>query len=355
MKDVNDRQASTRSGKKFIRTFLFSMRLGAPLSRVHFITKFAAVLLLSFVIIQAMDEQNPDPVLTLFFFGLSLLALILGGVSRWIFRSYMVLIFPMFFFLFLTWVAFSPDPGTRVYFQYPLYTGAIKVGISVASAAFLFVLILHYSLTKKILRGFFIAMVIALLIANYTPNPGLTLTTIPFLKPYTFMLSDENFLVAATKVIGYAAMVFNTLLLVMTTRDNELTAALYQLKTPKFVRFFLSIVFRTLNMSLLDFETIRHAQIARGVRIREQGIFSLLRNTAKMAIPLVASMFQRSNEIGDALLARGFSFQRAGREFLEVQPLTFLDWLLLLLVVAYILLFYLFPHNLYALLVDTPL
>lgn len=351
MKEDQDRQAPTRSGKKYIRTFLFSMRLGAPLSRIHFITKFVAVLLLSFIIIRAMDEQNPDPILAIIFFGISILALVLGGVSRWIFRSYMVLIFPMFFFLFLTWVAFSPDRGTQIYFQYPLYTGEIKIGISTANSVFFFVLILHYVLSKKIMRGFFIALLLALLISNYTTNPAITLTTFPFLQPYSFILSDENFLVAATKVIGYAAMVFNTLMLIMTTRDNELTAALYQLRTPKFVRFFLSIVFRTLNISLLDFETIRHAQIARGVRIREQGIFSLLKNTAKMAIPLVATMFQRSNEIGDALLARGYSFKRAGREFLEVQSLTFLDWLLLLILVAYTIIFFLVPHNLYSLLI----
>ena len=351
MKEARDRRTPIRSGKTYIRTFLFSMRLGAPLSRIHFITKFVAVLLLSFVIIRAMDQQNPDPVLTIIFFGLSLLALVLGGVSRWIFRSYMVLIFPMFFFLFLTWVAFSPDPGTHIYFQYPLYTGVIKIGISAANSVFFFVLILHYFLTKKILRGFFIALLLVLLVSNYTANPAITFAAIPFLQPYTFILSDKNLLVAATKVIGYAAMVFNTLMLVMTTRDNELTAALYQLKTPKFVRFFLSIVFRTLNISLLDFETIRHAQIARGVRIREQSIFNLLNNTAKMAIPLVATMFQRSNEIGDAFLARGYSFKRAGREFLEVQHLTLLDWLILLTVVAYTILFYLLPHNLYSLII----
>lgn len=353
MKKDQSRTASSRSGKKYIRTFLFSMRLGAPLSRVHFITKFVAVLLISFVIIRAMDEQNPDPILTIFFFVLSILALVLGGVSRWIFRSYMILIFPMFFFLFLTWVAFSPDPGTHIYFQYPLYSGSIKVGFSTASLIFLFFLVLHYIITKKILRGFFIALVLGLLISNYTANPAITFTTIPFMQPYTFIFSDENMLVAGTKVIGYAAMVFNTLMLVMTTRDSELAAALYQLRTPVFVRFFLSIVFRTLNLSLLDFETIRHAQIARGVRIREQNIISLLKNTAKMAIPLVAIMFKRSNEIGDALLARGFSFKRAGREFLEVQPLTLLDWLLLLVIIAYTVLFYLLPHNLYSLLVKT--
>ncbi len=350
MSGRRDQPDATRSGKKYIRTFLFSMRLGAPLSRVHFITKLVAALLLSFVIIGAMNEQHPDPVLTLLFFGISILAIILGGVSRWIFRSYMVLIFPMFFFLFLTWVVFSPDPGTRVFFQYPLYEGVIHIGISLAGGTFFLTVVVHYRSTKKILRGVLIGGLLGLLISRYTANPALTLAEIPFLQPYTIILSDSNLLVAATKVIGYAAMVFNTLVLVMTTRDNELTAALYQLKTPKFARFFLSIVFRTLNISLLDFETIRQAQIARGVQIREQSIFSLLRNTARMAIPLVATMFQRSNEIGDALLARGYSFRGAGREFLEVRPLRLLDWLLLALVFGYTLLFYLYPHNLYSLL-----
>ena len=196
--------------------------------------------------------------------------------------------------------------------------------------------------------GILIGLAVALLIQRLTTNPALILVSHSFLKPYAIIFSNKNAVIAATKVFGYAAMVFNTLMLVMTTRDNELTSAFFQLRIPKLARFFLSIVFRTLNITLLDFETIRQAQIARGVRIRERNIFGVLTNTAKMAIPLVATMLKRSNEIGDALLARGFTFERTGNEFLEVRALKLLDWLLIFMVIGYTLIFYYVPHNLLA-------
>jgi len=338
-----------RASKRYVRTFLFSMRMGAPLSRVHFITKFAGVLIVSFVIIKAMHERHPDPVLVGLFFALSLGLLFLGGVSRWIFRSYLVVIFPMFALVFLIWVAFMPNVGEDVYFQYELYTGTVHVRISVAMATCVAVFVTHYLLTKRIFRGVVLAVGLALVVDRWTSNPGFTIARFQWLQPYAFTVSDRNLLIAATKVMGYAAMVFNTLMLVMTTRDDELTSAFHQLRVPKHARFFLSIVFRTLSLSLVDFDTIRQAQIARGVRVRERGFVELLKNVAKMAIPLVATAFQRSQEIGDALLARGFSFARSGREFLQDRPYRPLDWGILTAVVVFTVFFYLRPFNLYTL------
>jgi energy-coupling factor transporter transmembrane protein EcfT len=306
------------------------MRLGAPLSRLHVLTKFFGIIILSFVIIRVMDEKNPDPVMAAFLFVLALLALSLGGVTRWLFRSYMVIIFPMFLFLFLTWVAFTPIPGKQVYFSWPLYQGKIDVGISIAGIAFLGVALLHYFLTKKIARGLLFGLVLAVVISEFTPNPRMILTSLPFLSPYTLILSDQNTIVAGTKVLGYAAMVFMSLMLVMTTRDNELTAALRQARMPYMGRFFLSIVFRTLSLSLMDFETIRQAQVARGISVQQKSIFTILRNMALMSVPLVATMLRRSSEIGDALQVRGFSFERTGQEFLEIQPFRALDGVVLL-------------------------
>jgi energy-coupling factor transporter transmembrane protein EcfT len=48
----------------------------------------------------------------------------------------------------------------------------------------------------------------------------------------------------------------------------------------------------------------------------------------------VATMLRRSSEIGDALLARGFSLNRPGNEFLEIQRFRLLDFLVLLVLVV---------------------
>jgi len=345
-----DRIKSTSENKghaRYVRTFLFSMRLGAPLNNLHVITKFLGILIVSFIAVKVMDEKNPDPILAGLLFVLALLTLFFGGVSRWLFRSYLVIIFPMFIFLFITWVAFQPLTGTHIYLSLPVYSGEINLGIKVSTLAFLITLVGHYLLTRKIALGLLVGLILAMLIARLTPNPGFVFATYSFWKPYSFILSDKNLLVASTKVLGYAAMVFMSLMLVMTTRDNELTAALRQLRTPYLARFFLSIVFRTLSLSLMDFETIRQAQIARGIRIRKISIFGMLRNMALMSVPLVATMLRRSTEIGDALQARGFSLSKPTKEYLEIQPLRFLDFAMLAILVTMAMVIYLFSFNLY--------
>ncbi len=339
---------STRTGKQYVRTFLFSMRLGAPLSQLHVLTKFAGIVILSFVVIRVMNEKNPDPIMAGLLFLLSLLTLYLGGVTRWLFRSYLVIVFPMFLFLFITWVVFTPDPGQHIFISWPVYNGKLNIGLSAASGLFILVAVIHYLLTKKFARGIFIGLLIAFLVAAFTTNPKVTLYSFSFLSPYMFILSDKNTLVAGTKVLGYAAMVFMSLMLVMTTRDNELTAALRQVRMPYIGRFFLSIVFRTLSLSLMDFETIRQAQIARGVSVRQKNIFAVLRDMALISIPMVATMLHRSSEIGDALQVRGFSLKRTGQEFLEVQPFRILDGLVLLVLVGLTIAIFAVHMNLYS-------
>lgn len=336
-------------GKEYVRTFLFSMRLDAPLNHLHVITKFVGILILSVVLVRVMDERNPDPLMAGLLLVLSLLALYLSGVSRWLFRSYLVVIFPMFLFLFLTWIAFTPAPGTHTYLRWPIYSGRVTLGISSAGIVFVGVVIGFYYLTKKILGGVFIGFILAWMVSYFALNVGFNLGAFPFLKPYDFVVSDQNMLIAGTKVLGYAAMVFVTLMLVMTTRDIELVAALRQLRMPYLGRFFLSIVFRTLSLSLMDFETIRQAQIARGIGIRRMNIFGILKSMALMSVPLVATMLRRSSEIGDALQARGFSLTKPAQEFLEIHPLTSIDIIILMLLAVLAAAVFGFSLNLYQL------
>src|SRR5581483_11819585 len=71
-----------------------------------------------------------------------------------------------------------------------------------------------------------------------------------FLCSLTVLISDRGLLVATTKMIGYSGMVLSTIALVVTGRDAELIGALRQLRIPQPVIFFLSTVFRALELAL---------------------------------------------------------------------------------------------------------
>ncbi len=261
-----------KSGKQYVRTFLFSMQINSPLARLHVITKVIIILVTSTLIVRLMDASHPDPfgVGVLMIAGLTLL--LLSGAGRWLFRSYLVVIFPMLSVLFVTWIIFNRDPGTHVYFSLPI--------------------------TQQV----------------------------------TLVVSDANLLTALTKVLGYAAMVFVSLTLVMTTRDIEFVGAMQQLRIPYVATFFLSLLLRTLSSAVMDYETIRQAQVARGVTLQPRSLPGKIRDMAHMSVPLVATMIRRSTEVSDAVIARGFRLGGAApTEYHEAQPLAAIDWLLLAL------------------------
>jgi energy-coupling factor transporter transmembrane protein EcfT len=139
-----------------------------------------------------------------------------------------------------------------------------------------------------------------------------------------------NLPVALTKGLGYGALVFCSLLLVTTSRDIEFTGAMRQFGVPYVASFFMTTMLRSLNMALVDYSTIRQAQIARGAMLRKRNPFGMLSDLAHMAVPLTATMLHRSSEVGDAALIRGLTMDtRQPTEFHEIQPFSATDWIVL--------------------------
>jgi energy-coupling factor transporter transmembrane protein EcfT len=95
--------------------------------------------------------------------------------------------------------------------------------------------------------------------------------------------------------------------------------------------FFLSTVFRALNLALSDYETIYQAQVARAVNAQPRSFLRRLLNLTSIAVPMVAMMIRRSSEIGDALLARGYKLRQQNIDFYETTPFRPLDWSLLVI------------------------
>src|SRR5262249_4078675 len=151
--------------------------------------------------------------------------------------------------------------------------------------------------TRQILPGVLLATLAAALLAHFVPLPVWIFARLNFFHPLTVMISDSNVLVAGTKVIGYAGMVLATIALVVSSRDVEMIGTMRQLHFPQPVIFFLSTVFRALDLALLDYETIHQAQLARAIGAQPRSILKRLRDLGSIAVPMVAVMIRRSSEI----------------------------------------------------------
>ncbi|MBV9688950.1 MAG: energy-coupling factor transporter transmembrane protein EcfT [Ktedonobacteraceae bacterium] len=262
------------AGRRYVRSFLFSRRIDAPLANVHLLARTALVLCLSAVQLHSIDTLHPDTVAAALLFGVSLLLFAASGMNRRLACLYLLLTLPALLSLFTTWVLFNPVAGS--------------------------VNLLHVQVA-------------------------------PFSHPLTVLVSDHSLLVAVSKVLGYGGMVLITAALVVTSRDAELIGAFRQLRVPQAIIFFLSTVFRALEMAWSDYETIRLAQLARAINARPRSFVRRLRDLGSIAVPMVAMMIRRSSEIGDALTARGYRVGQGGTDFYETSRWRGIDWAILAL------------------------
>jgi len=112
-------QAGLLSTGNFIGYLLFAVIGGFLASRYG----ARRVISLSLVLMGMISTARPDPLGCVLLVALALLLLWLSGVIRWLFRSYLVVIFPMLLSLFLSWIVLNPNPGTRILFSHQTYSG----------------------------------------------------------------------------------------------------------------------------------------------------------------------------------------------------------------------------------------
>lgn len=103
------------------------------------------------------------------------------------------------------------------------------------------------------------------------------------------------------------AMLFGTIQYFSTNRERDTLVAIRALKVPFVVTYFFSLALRSAGMFLEDMHTIREAERARGL---DESSMSL-RDRAKLygmyMIPLFTLAIRRTDEISNALFARGYT------------------------------------------------
>jgi energy-coupling factor transporter transmembrane protein EcfT len=331
-------EAGRRLEKTRVRTFLYSMRIGTPVERLHVITKVVLMLTLSTLALHMfnipVERGGPDLV------GLALLLLIvvalLGAarVARYLVTSYLVLALPVLLGIFVWWLYFNRGlPGPRM--QLYLWPGYVPLGLSTAVlAAALAALYLRARSVPGPLAAALILWWLSLMPPALDESPMTSWARIPLGAAVAVDVPRWALVVAVAKVLGFAVMIYSTFLLLLTTRDAEVAGALRQLGVPYRASFYASLVFRNLDTVMADYTNIRNAQVARGAMVARRGPLARLADLARISVPLVASMIRRSVEMGIALYARGFYSATRITEYRERRPFTYVDWAVVALLAA---------------------
>ena len=316
------------------------MRIGTPIEKLHVITKFLMIAVMSVLTLYMFDipvtKGGPDVIGLILLLALVFSLLFISRTAKHLVSSFLILAVPVIFGEFFYWLFFNGAlPGPKIVLY--LWPGFLPIGVSTLVLAGVFSLVYYrtrsigWSLIPALLLWWFTIMPTALSFSSVA-----TWARIPIGASYSFSLPHWSPIVAFSKALGYAVLIYTSFLFLLTTRDVEIAGALRQLKLSFKKSFFVALMFRNLNAILLDYQDIKMAQTARASGVVRKSIFTKVMDLARLSIPLVAGMIRRSTEMGVALYARGFEAARTMTDYKETKPLSFVDFTILAILVAFL-------------------
>ena len=194
--------------------------------------------------------------------------------------------------------------------------GMLRFPLYIVLSIFIYVLLrisgISIKTIFKSLKPMMFMMIFLFIINMFVYQEGYVLFTIPFLN---FTLYLDSITQTLFIIIRLALMLAVTTILTTTTKPLDMTYGLEWYMSPlKVIRFpaheiamTISIALRFIPTILEETERIIKAQKSRGVDLEEGKLKEKIGAIISLLIPLLISSFQRSEELSDAMEARGYN------------------------------------------------
>ena len=164
----------------------------------------------------------------------------------------------------------------------------------------------------KSLRSMWMLVIFLLAAYVFIPNSTYKMVCYDFYNGYAIYW--DAFYQCGYIILRLVLMLSLTMVLTSTTKPMDLTYAFEWYMTPlKVIRFpvheiamTLSIALRFIPTLLDETDRIMKAQSSRGVDFNHGGLFKRFKAVISLIIPLFVSSIQRSEELSDAMEARGY-------------------------------------------------
>ncbi len=192
----------------------------------------------------------------------------------------------------------------------------------------------------KSLGAMWMLVLFLLIIYIFVPNPAYDPTHIAFYIG-TYGVNYDAFYQSGYIIFRLIMLIMITMILTSTTKPMDLTYALEWYMTPlKLVKFPTHIVAMTLSIALRFIPTlldetqrIMKAQASRGVDFNRGGLFKRIGAILSLIVPLFVSAIGRSEELSNAMEARGYD-PYAKRSRYRVLRFRYFDLFALIIVLA---------------------
>ncbi len=156
--------------------------------------------------------------------------------------------------------------------------------------------------TTIMLNIFWIIFIAYTFFGGYTPGYHVIARWGPIL------ISWENI---AWAITVYLKMFFAILVIIYflsVSRERDVILGLRWVRLPYVIAYMIGLAFRSIGLSLIDFNTIREAEKARALDLKALPLTHKIKKFGLYIVPLVALALRRTEEVSNALDSRGFKF-----------------------------------------------
>jgi energy-coupling factor transport system permease protein len=151
--------------------------------------------------------------------------------------------------------------------------------------------------------------------------------------PLFWRVSRQSLAFGAATFLKFGAMMVAGLVLLATTRVEELFLGLVRLGLPYSVAFAFALALRWVPEVYQTALRVKEAQEVRGLGVQKGGPFTRLKRHLPLLVPIFLLTLRRTQTMSWALEARGFQAQRQRTYLLEIR-MARRDWLALALAAA---------------------
>jgi energy-coupling factor transport system permease protein len=128
----------------------------------------------------------------------------------------------------------------------------------------------------------------------------------------------------------FFSMAFLALFLVGSTTERDIVEGINFFHLPRTVGLMFGMIFRLAGILFTDYDTVREAQLSRGIDYREGSFVAKLSKFFGVMVPLIVLAFRRAAFSINALDSRGYAIRNVKKTTFHQVTLHRLDYLVLL-------------------------
>jgi energy-coupling factor transport system permease protein len=144
-----------------------------------------------------------------------------------------------------------------------------------------------------------------------------------------FIVTDHALITVAHVVMLFFSMAFLALFLVGSTTERDIVEGINFFRVPRTIGLMFGMIFRLAGILFTDYDTVREAQLSRGIDYRQGSFIEKLRRFFGVMVPLIVLAFRRAAFSINALDSRGYAVRNVKKTTFHVVRLHKLDYFVL--------------------------